>query len=111
MSNPLEKAHQTRNLPTTTLPAREVLHTAEAALRPLLQGIQTQEQLDTQRERIYDPPSLNPKGRPRTQRLTGPTEGRARGGGAGSSNGQRNRCGLCHQTGHNRTTCPTVRKE
>jgi hypothetical protein len=88
------------------------LHTAEAALRPILNGVQTQEQLDAfihnleqlrsvlnniincmtrpkrtrgttieneVREGIRDPPVHNPKGRPRTQRLTGPTEGRPRG--------------------------------
>ena len=30
---------------------------------------------------LRDPPTLNPKGRPRTQRLTGALEGRTRGGG------------------------------
>jgi hypothetical protein len=64
-------------------------------------------------ENIHDPPVHNPKGRPRTQRLTGPTEGRPRGGGArtelgGSLGGssRTRRCTECHQSGHNRTTCP-----
>lgn len=32
--------------PTQTLPARTVFHEAQAALRPLLTGVQTQEQLE-----------------------------------------------------------------
>ncbi|KIJ91775.1 hypothetical protein K443DRAFT_685735 [Laccaria amethystina LaAM-08-1] len=60
---------------------------------------------------IYDPPTHNPKGGPRTQRLTSANEGRPRGGGgpkgssevAGLNVGRR--CGVCHQMGHNRT-CP-----
>lgn len=62
-----------------------------------------------ERERIHDPPVPNPKGRPRTARMTGPTEGRSRGGGAGNGSGREratNRCSRCHQMGHNRTTCP-----
>ncbi|KAF8914327.1 hypothetical protein CPB84DRAFT_81962 [Gymnopilus junonius] len=46
MSNPLETQAQLQTPPTITVPAREVLHTAEAALRPLLHGIQTREQLE-----------------------------------------------------------------
>lgn len=45
-SNPLENQSHTQNLPTTTLPAREVLHSAEAALRPILNRIRTQEELN-----------------------------------------------------------------
>ncbi|KAJ7906864.1 hypothetical protein B0H13DRAFT_1880177 [Mycena leptocephala] len=37
---------------------------------------------ETRRERIMDPPVINPKGRPRTTRLTNAREGRQRGGGA-----------------------------
>ncbi|KAJ7163679.1 hypothetical protein C8R46DRAFT_902172, partial [Mycena filopes] len=63
---------------------------------------------------IQDPPVMGRKGRPRTQRLTGPTEGRARGGGAGiqvhgstqDEPRRQNRCSRCHQPGHNRTKCP-----
>ncbi|KAF9476372.1 hypothetical protein BDN70DRAFT_882551 [Pholiota conissans] len=52
------------------------------------------------RDEIHDPPVLNPKGRPCTQRLTGHLEGRARGGGARiqlqrSSAGKK--CGICRQ--------------
>jgi hypothetical protein len=49
------------------------------------------------------------KGRPRTQRLTGSTEGCPRGGGAHTELGgssQTCRCTKCHQSGHNCTTCP-----
>ncbi|KAF8901847.1 hypothetical protein CPB84DRAFT_1776776 [Gymnopilus junonius] len=46
MSNPLEMQAQLPTPPTMTVPAREVLHTAEAALRPLLHGIQTREHLE-----------------------------------------------------------------
>lgn len=67
-------------------------------------------------DRIFDPPVVNHKGRPQTQRLTGPTEGRPRGGGARiqgpdpSQNVARrqNRCSKCHLVGHNRTSCPTT---
>ncbi|KAF8813318.1 hypothetical protein BYT27DRAFT_7205888 [Phlegmacium glaucopus] len=122
ISNPLQNSSQQGPPPTATVPARTVLHTAEAALRPLLNGVQTQEQLDAlirnlirdttreneAREGIRDPPVHNPKGRPRTQRLTGPTEGRPRGGGARAGPVQKSlrRCSECHQSGHNRTTCP-----
>jgi hypothetical protein len=69
-----------------------------------------------QRDNIKDPPALNPKGRPRTRRLTNiTTEGQAQGGGgdvvrrrlaAASAGDSRNRrCGLCRAEGHNRTTC------
>ncbi|KAK7007810.1 hypothetical protein R3P38DRAFT_3026297 [Favolaschia claudopus] len=93
-----------------------------------MRNIQTQEQLDEvrsrldaigrqpdeerRREAIHDPPSIVRTGRPPTQRLTGPTEGRPRGGGANiqpppaSQSAARNRCGLCHQHGHNRRSCP-----
>ena len=76
---------------------------------------------ETHRGTLHDPPTLNPKGRPRTQRLTGALEGRARGGGgrkrsstsAGGSEqatkrGRPNRCGACRQEGHNRSNCPLV---
>jgi hypothetical protein len=126
-----------------SVPARTVLHTAEAALRPLLNGVQTQEQLDAfihnleqlrsvfnniincmtrlkrtrgttseneAREGIRDPPVHNPKGRPRTRRLTGPKKGRPRGGGARAGAGPVKKtsrlCSECHRSGHNRATCP-----
>ena len=40
--------------PTTTLGARTVYHEAQAALRPLLVGVQTQEQLDSLLEKVGD---------------------------------------------------------
>ena len=54
-----------------------------------------------------DPPIHNPKGRPSTTRLSGPSEGPARGGGASRahqllSRMQRN-CSICHRPGHNRS--------
>ncbi|KAF8805825.1 hypothetical protein BYT27DRAFT_7224672 [Phlegmacium glaucopus] len=89
-------------VPTQTIAARTVFHKAQAAIQPLIAGIQTQEQLDSlldsfhgirsaqadekHREAIHDPPTLNPKGRPRSQRMTGPTEGHPRGGGASITN-------------------------
>jgi hypothetical protein len=98
-------------LPTQTIAARTVFHEAQAAIQPLIAGIQTQEQLDNlldsfqgiqciifvilerrslmgyhdirsaqadkkHQEAIHDPPALNPKGRPRSQRMTGMMEGR-----------------------------------
>jgi hypothetical protein len=65
--------------------------------------------------RLQDPPTIKQKGRPRSQRLTGALEGRARGGGgsilrsrqAATGSGAANRlCGVCRMSGHNRTTCP-----
>ncbi|KAK6969582.1 hypothetical protein R3P38DRAFT_3143854 [Favolaschia claudopus] len=70
-----------------------------------MRNIQTQEQLDEVRSRLD---AIGPP----TQRLTGPTEGRPRGEGANiqprpaSQSAARNRCGLCHQHGHNRRSCP-----
>ncbi|KAJ7667377.1 hypothetical protein B0H17DRAFT_1142782 [Mycena rosella] len=75
-------------------------------------------EIEADEDRIHDPPTIHRKGRPLTQRLTGPSEGRPRGGGGSGSSqaaaapidqsqGRRqNRCGICHQTGHNRTSCP-----
>jgi len=73
---------------------------------------------ETHRETLHDPATLKPKGRPRTQRLTGALEGHARGGGgrkrsstsaAGSEQvakrGRPNRCGVCRQEGHNQSNC------
>jgi len=94
----------------------------QALIRPLAGHVQTQEELDLARDKICaiqlrdtftglpDPHISNPKGRPSTTRLTGPSEGRARGGGASrahhlASRLQRN-CSICHQPGHNRSTCP-----
>lgn len=71
------------------------------------------EQEETERERIKDPPIIAHKGRPRTARITGQLEGRPQGGGAGirtqASQGNKRRkvsCGVCHEEGHNRSTCP-----
>lgn len=36
---------------------------------------------DQRQDQIHDPHPLNPKGRPRTARITGPLEGKPRGGG------------------------------
>ncbi|KAJ7858552.1 hypothetical protein B0H13DRAFT_2571422 [Mycena leptocephala] len=72
-SNPLDKAsHETTPPPRTqTIPARDVLHNVQAAIRPLIAGIQTREQVselihslrdlhqrninETHSERITDP--------------------------------------------------------
>ncbi|KDR72296.1 hypothetical protein GALMADRAFT_126504 [Galerina marginata CBS 339.88] len=125
-ANPLELNPGTPTPPPTqTLPARTVFHEANAALAPLTNGIQTQEQLDellddlnalreSRRQaaaegRIYDPPVLNPKGRPRQSRITSALEGQPRGGGAQSASrggGAGRKCGLCRQPGHTRTNCP-----
>ncbi|KAJ7690276.1 hypothetical protein B0H17DRAFT_936277 [Mycena rosella] len=82
---------------TETLPAREVFHEVQAAIRPLMAHVETREQVadlihslnsirqendETRyRETIHDPPVVHHKGRPRTQRLTGALEGRPSGGG------------------------------
>ncbi|KAJ7624627.1 hypothetical protein FB45DRAFT_751755 [Roridomyces roridus] len=79
---------------TETLPAREVFHKVQAAIRPLLNHAQTREQVDQllqslsgiayeehARATIHDPTPIWHKGRPRTQRLTGATEARVAGGG------------------------------
>lgn len=84
------------------------------------------------RETIHDPPVITGKGRPRTSRITGPLEGRARGGGAKSGvlskrprptgtehdggnqpegtqhkkSRRTYRCGVCGEEGHNRQNCP-----
>ncbi|KAF9457960.1 hypothetical protein BDZ94DRAFT_1227071, partial [Collybia nuda] len=109
---------------TQTIGSRTVFHEAQAALRPLLNNIQTQEQLDTLINRldtirfahilrIKDPPIIAHKGRPCTARITGQLEGQPQGGGAGicaqASQGNKRRkvsCGVCHEEGHNRSTCP-----
>lgn len=63
-----------------------------------------------QDDQIRNPPILNSKGRPRTQRLTGALEGRLQGGGAriqlASQAGRR--CGVCWEVGHTRANCPLV---
>ncbi|KAJ7511949.1 hypothetical protein B0H11DRAFT_1677242, partial [Mycena galericulata] len=116
---------------TRTIPQRAVYSAIQADVRSLMAGVQTQEQLDELRarldqvqrapeeeagsDRIQDPPTVHRKGRPLTQRLTGVTEGRPRGGGAriqvpdqsqGPLQRRRNQCSRCHLTGHNRSTCP-----
>ncbi|KAJ7785372.1 hypothetical protein DFH07DRAFT_698297, partial [Mycena maculata] len=111
---------------TETLPAREVFHEIQTAIRPLMTHVETREQVDDllrnldqirerkSRETIHDPEIIRHKGRPRTQRLTGALEGRPVGGGGQASKRRRadrgkenaRRCALCHKEGHNRTTCP-----
>ncbi|KAF7360034.1 hypothetical protein MVEN_00731200 [Mycena venus] len=87
--------------PTETLPAREVFHDIQAAIRPLMTHVETREQVEDlirsldsirqqtdgqrYRETIHDPPVIRHKGRPRTTRLTGAAEGRALGGGGSGS--------------------------
>ncbi|KAJ7163199.1 hypothetical protein C8R46DRAFT_903798, partial [Mycena filopes] len=102
-SNPLDTtSHETTPPPRTqTVPAREVFHNVQAALRPLMAGVQTREQVadlvhglqdlhqrnmdEVRREQIMDPPVIPHKGRPRTARLTNAREGRQRGGGTSSA--------------------------
>ncbi|KDR79615.1 hypothetical protein GALMADRAFT_43066, partial [Galerina marginata CBS 339.88] len=113
---------------TETVPARTVFHEATAALGPLINGVQTQEQLDTlladleelrasrrrdaENDDFREPPILNPKGRPRENRITGSTEGPARGGGAKArarpKATQTRKCGNCGQPGHTRRSCPML---
>jgi hypothetical protein len=59
LSNPLQHKQQlpssTTSLPQTqTVPARTVFHEATAALGPLINGIQTREQLDDLRDDLND---------------------------------------------------------
>ncbi|KAJ7885137.1 hypothetical protein B0H14DRAFT_2498944 [Mycena olivaceomarginata] len=136
-SNPLDStSHKTTPPPQTqTVPARDVFHNVQAAMHPLIAGIQTQEQvadlLDslgklqyTRQEQIIDPPVISHKGRPRTARLTNAHEGQQRGGGvarttratmragpdpasaSASRVGRTYKCSLCRQEGHNRSNCP-----
>lgn len=46
LSNPLQALRSTPAPRTMTLPSRTVYHEAQAALKPLLSNIQTQEHLD-----------------------------------------------------------------
>ncbi|KLO04402.1 hypothetical protein SCHPADRAFT_840630 [Schizopora paradoxa] len=87
--------------PTQTLSSRDVYHEVQAAIRPILSTVQTQEQLstlldslrNTQREqqdlmnegRVRDPMVIRHKGAPRTARITSAREGPARGGGGARS--------------------------
>ncbi|KAJ6484655.1 hypothetical protein C8R45DRAFT_998927 [Mycena sanguinolenta] len=91
-----------------------------------IDGIRQQNNEQQHRETIHDPPIVQHKGRPRTQRLTGSTEGRPLGGGGSGSKKRRledlenmepdsivskkprpgQRCGLCREEGHYRGTCP-----
>ncbi|KAJ7306275.1 hypothetical protein DFH08DRAFT_720777 [Mycena albidolilacea] len=91
-SNPLgSTSHDTTPPPRTqTLPARDVFHNVQSGIRPLIAGIQTQEQvteliqsLETlqYQEQMMNPPVISHKGRPRTARLKNAREGRQRGGG------------------------------
>ncbi|KAJ7111207.1 hypothetical protein C8R46DRAFT_870448, partial [Mycena filopes] len=90
---------------TETLPAREVFHEIQTAIRPLMAHVETREQVDDllrnldgirrqnddqrYRETIHDPPVIRHTGRPRTQRLTGAVEGRAVGGGGSQAQKRR----------------------
>ncbi|KAJ7843988.1 hypothetical protein B0H14DRAFT_2358831, partial [Mycena olivaceomarginata] len=121
---------------TQTVPARDVFHNVQAAIRPLIAGIQTREQVAdlihnleglqyARQDRIINPPVISHKGRPRTARLTNAREGRHRGGGVParrptvvavedvsgpsakkSRAGRSYKCSLCRQEGHNRAKCP-----
>ena len=60
--------------------------------------------------RLQDPPTIKHKGRPRSQRLTGVLEGRARGGGGSLLRSRQasmkdRRCCVCRTSGHNHATC------
>jgi hypothetical protein len=77
-----------------------------------------------QQDGLKDPPVINRKGRPLTQRFTGALEGHPRGGGgkrpishvSTTNEGERAvkrqgiRCGVCREIGHNRTTCPILHR-
>ncbi|KAJ7674382.1 hypothetical protein B0H14DRAFT_2423844, partial [Mycena olivaceomarginata] len=111
-----------------TVPARDVFHNVQAAIRPLIAGIQTREQVTDliqsleDLQYIMDPPVISHKGRPRTNRLTNAREGRQQGGGTRLSGrvqaqrtdpapstsrvGRAYKCSLCRQEGHNRSNCP-----
>ncbi|TFK16815.1 hypothetical protein FA15DRAFT_606341 [Coprinopsis marcescibilis] len=110
---------------TQTVGACKVNHQANAALRPILEGIHTEEELEGVVEHLHaiqhsceaavlegqmhDPAPLNPKGRPRTAQITGALEGCPRGGGPPPSDEQGGRrCEVCHQPGHNQSKCPLV---
>ncbi|KDQ61784.1 hypothetical protein JAAARDRAFT_45286 [Jaapia argillacea MUCL 33604] len=99
-SNPLQRAPLSAPAPpwpTQTLLAHEVYYEAMAALCPLLNGVQTTEQLKNLTRQldelhhqqlldsdpsIRDPPVLKRKGHPHTNCITGSAEGPPRGGGA-----------------------------
>lgn len=132
-SNPLYHpfGNDSRPPPTQTLPAREVYHETSALVRSLAKSVRTEEELDRLKtkliqisngqsdsddsdseSRLKDPPVLNAKGRPLSTRLTGPTEGRPRGGGGTRSRGNRGegrKCGVCRKEGHTKTKCPRLR--
>ncbi|KAJ7846096.1 hypothetical protein B0H14DRAFT_2357784, partial [Mycena olivaceomarginata] len=99
-SNPLDStSHESTPPPATqTVPARDVFHNVQAAIRPLIAGIQTREQVAdlihnleglqySTKHRRGSPRSNHQstghshKGRLRTARLTNAREGRHRGGG------------------------------
>ncbi|KAJ7793466.1 hypothetical protein B0H14DRAFT_2393480, partial [Mycena olivaceomarginata] len=136
-SNPLDStSHESTPPPATqTVPARDVFHNVQAAIRPLIAGIQTREQVadlihnlegfTARQDRIINPPVISHKGRLRTARLTNAREGRHRGGGVParrptvvavedvsgpsakkSRAGRSYKCSLCRQEGHNRAKCP-----
>ncbi|KAF8152746.1 hypothetical protein K438DRAFT_1512998, partial [Mycena galopus ATCC 62051] len=73
-----------------TVPARDVFHNVQAAIRPLIAGIQTREQVIDliqslenlqYQDCIMDPPVISHKGRPHTNCLTNAREGQQRGDG------------------------------
>ena len=62
-------------------------------------------------EAIEPPPQVRLSGRPRTKRVRGSNEPRATGNSSNNEGklgkkGLKQKCGLCHQTGHNRRLCP-----
>ncbi|KAF8577471.1 hypothetical protein K439DRAFT_1533343 [Ramaria rubella] len=138
-SNPLEhcRAGPTLSPATQTVNSRTIIHEANAAVKSLAHGIQTQEQLDqlmTQlnaigyshatrsqglnpEPSIHDPPVPQHKGRPRTARLTSAIEGPQHGGENLVTNSpphlrrRQNHCGLCGEAGHDRRHCYDVHQE
>ncbi|KAH0578224.1 hypothetical protein H2248_004005 [Termitomyces sp. 'cryptogamus'] len=128
-SNPLDSS---RVRATDTLPSRVIFHETTAAVRSLTNNVRTDEDLqvlmaqlnDLRRDRdeelrgtqLQEPPILNPKGRPRSQRLTGVGEGQRQGGGGQyiAAVMKRNRmynraCRECREQGHDRRNCPRLR--
>ncbi|KAE9385190.1 hypothetical protein BT96DRAFT_781557, partial [Gymnopus androsaceus JB14] len=127
--NPFEQARDKRIPRTATVPARLAYHEAHAALRPLLAGVQTAEDLDDLVDQLNeirqaimifllifythlsDTTVIKHKGRPRTKRLTAGREGPSQGGGARKgrhtdAEGSGRKCGACRIPGHTRARCP-----
>ncbi|THU92320.1 hypothetical protein K435DRAFT_862577 [Dendrothele bispora CBS 962.96] len=72
-----------------------------------IKGINDQTHAKERVDILKDPPVPNPKGRPRTLRITGADEGRIQGGGGPKVP---RKCGNCKQTGHCRDKCPYLSK-